>query len=161
MPLVPESFIQEMKRIDRGLFVLWDQYFERFQVMHKDSRTGLIRCIIMIEDEDGSFRPCDNRTLEYLRQNVSWETLNRFPSPKEMGDFLRGKRIDSELKAQERRNEYRKLWNKEHRKYWRAAMDNARRGVLASPSRTKERIIIASGLSPKASKGTRELGLFD
>lgn len=160
-PVISTSFKNEMLKIDPGLFVIWDSYFERFQIMHRCPKTGIVRCIVMVEDDDGGFRQCDNRTLDYLKERVSFETLKRFPRPEEMGRFMREQKEKIKADKENQRSEERKLWNREHKKYWKAALENLRRGVIASPPRTKKTITIAPGLSPKDSHGAVELGLFD
>ena len=160
-PVIPTYFVKAMMSIDNGLFVIWDEYLERFQIMHREPRTGLVRCIVMVEEEDGSFRNCDYRTLDYLKNQVSWETMRRYPRPEEMGRVLREKQAKQKLEREEERNYTRKMWNKEHKKYWKEALDNAARGIHSLPSRIKETITVTAGLSPKHSTGKKELGLFD
>jgi uncharacterized protein YnzC (UPF0291/DUF896 family) len=149
-PVVKKEFIDSMKLIDPGLFLVWNSTLERFQVFHKDFRTGLTRILNTIEDDDGNYIPCDNRTLNFLRDVVAWDVLKKFPEPKDMMNEIRKRKKQKANQEFKDREDYRKEWNKAHRKYWKAAFENLKRGILTTPQKTKIKTISTPGFSPGA-----------
>lgn len=142
MPKAPTSIINALNLVHEGLFAVWNSTLERFQIFYQDKRNGLTRIIMTVEEEDGSYRPLDMRTVNYLTTHVAWDTLDKFPSPQDLWAHLNSKEETKKLKREAYRTEYRKWWNREHRKEWRAALENAKRGIFSSPEERERKIII-------------------
>ncbi len=139
-PAVEKSFDEALKRINPGLYLIWNKTMERFQVFYRDHRNGLVRIICTVEDDDGESIPCDNRTLNFLRDVVAWDTLGKFPEPKEMVETLRKKSQEKLKKEKMNREDFMKWWNKEHRTMWKAAFENMKRGIVWLPEEKKTKI---------------------
>lgn len=141
--VTPKSFLDELQNIpgvNRGLFVVWNSGLERFQVFHKDPRVGITRIVLTVENDDGSYRPLDNRTIEYLKM-VDWDMIGKFPEPKQIGEeFDRQRRIKKE-KWDINRKQFLKDWNRSHRKLWREAINNWKRGIIKTPQEFREKLI--------------------
>ena len=147
-PVIAKTFLDEMSLIDPGLFLVWNEVLERYQVFHKDFRTGLTRILNTVEDDDGNYIPCDNRILTFLRDVVAWDLIRKFPEPADMVGHMRKKAQKKKDGERLSRDQYRKDWNKAHRKYWKAALENAQRGILTTPERTKTKTFTTQGVSP-------------
>lgn len=65
MPTPSESFINELKRIDKNLSVVWNNRRHRWIILHKDAK-GKIYIVILVQYKDGSYKPLDRRTLDAL-----------------------------------------------------------------------------------------------
>jgi len=63
----PDSgFIRSLKAMDPGLFVTWNRVKERWIIYEKGYQSGRDHIVCRVENEDGSFRPLDNRIIESL-----------------------------------------------------------------------------------------------
>jgi len=124
------SFIRQLKKIDKGLSVVFNSLLERFMILWKDPVTKEKRIVITIEEDDGAFRPCDTRALLYCSQVVDWEALHKYPNPIDWyADYVtRKKRAQEKHRAD--RNAERLYWNKHHRGLWKSAFENARSGRM-------------------------------
>lgn len=151
IPVIDKSFVDDLKLINPGLFLIWNTYLERYQVFHKDRRTGLTRIINTVEDDDGNYMQCDNRTLKFLRNVVCWDLMERFPEPKDMIDHMQKKAEAKRTKEFEDREDFRKEWNKAHRKYWKAAYENLCRGIVSVPTPTRTKTFSTIGVKPGSS----------
>jgi hypothetical protein len=138
----PKSFIRDLELIRPGLFPVWNEYLQRFQIFWRDRRTGLTRVIMTVENEDGTFRPLDIRTIIWLSQNVAWDLLDKYPSPQDMYSYLKEAKIKRKLSQEKLREDYRKWINKELRTLWRAAIENARRNIYWLPEKKDKKIYI-------------------
>lgn len=139
---VPKKFQDEAKKVDRGLFILWDNQIERWRVKHKDDRTGLVRDVFLVENEDGTYRDLDMSVVRMLKDCVMWDLVKQFPDPKDIylkviAEWQRRKRAD-----EVRHRGYVLDWNKEHRKEWAEAKKNAERGVFGVPEQYEKKIFI-------------------
>lgn len=138
---ISPSFISQLKCIDRNLSVIWNPLLERFQVIWVDPRTRKAKIVFMCEDDKGQFMPLDGRTLIYCSQNVDWKTLYKYPHADDMFKFFVDLKKNGVAKREQARTEYRKWWNKEHKKEWKVVLDNARKGILSLPDNARERKI--------------------
>jgi len=139
-PKVNKTFTDMLKLVRDDCKLVWNDMIERFQIIHKDKRTGLERIVVTVEDDDGNFTLPDNRAMIKLG-NVYWELIDKYPSPTELwGKFL-GSREDKKKKQKALREEYRKWWNKDHRSQWRKALENFHKGVVRTPP-AENKIII-------------------
>ena len=139
---VSKQFIRDLGLIRRGLTPIWNPKLERFQIFYKDDRTGIERILMTVETPDGGYKDPGFDTIIWISQNVDWGTLDKYPNPSQMAQFFMEKRQEQKTKATELRHEYRKWWNKENRKRWKAAMENAQRGILGLPKEEKRKIIV-------------------
>lgn len=147
-PVVQKTLLDDLKLIDPGLFLVWSADLERFQVFHKDLRTGLVRLICTVEDDEGKYQPFDGRILNFLREVVCWDLIKRFPSPKEMVGYMKEKQKNKNEKSKQERIQYLKDFNKAHRKEWAIALENARKGILGFPEMKKTKVYSAPGITP-------------
>lgn len=65
------AFVKELNRIDPYLFVTWNRAKERWVIYEKGYSTGRDHIVGRVEDEDGSYRPLDQRATNQLRK-VRW-----------------------------------------------------------------------------------------
>lgn len=139
---VDSSFLEQLQKIDPGLFVVWNQMFERFQILWRDERTNITRIVMLIEEDDGSFRPCDARALIYCSRVVDWDALHKYPDPfKWYTDYVASKKQAIDKWKADRKDTI-KYWNKHHRKEWKAALENAQRGVFGVQKEVKKTISV-------------------
>lgn len=125
-----------------GLIPVWNSMLERFQIMYHDRRSGITRLIMTVEEEDGEFRSLDTRTVNWLRDNVAWDSLDKYPNPKDLYEHMtKLKNKNLEVKRTYRK-EFRKWWNKEHREEWKQAYENFKRGILYIPPKKDKKIYI-------------------
>jgi hypothetical protein len=160
-PIIGKNFLESLKLIDPGLYLVWNDMLERYQVFHRDQRTGLKRIIFTVEGDEGNYIPCDNRTLNYLREVVAWDLMHQFPEPKDLVGYMREKKIGREIKAKRDRDDYRKQWNKAHRKYWKTALENLQRGIVTTPERFKSKLITSQGISPGKAEIILPVSFYD
>lgn len=147
-PVVQKSLLNDLKLIDPGLFLVWCSDLERFQVLHKDLRTGLVRLICTVEDEQGNYQPFDQRVLNFLRDVVCWDLIKRFPSPKDLYEHMKEKQNFKKEKSRQERLQYLKDYNKAHRKEWMVALENAKKGIFGFPEIKKTKVFSAHGITP-------------
>lgn len=129
--------------VNPHLRVVWNQLFERYQVLFQDpflKQQNKVKIVYTVEDEEGNFRPLDRRVILWLSVNVCWDLMAQYPEPQDMYHYLKGKKMAAQKKTKKDREEVRKYWNRHHRKEWRAAYENARRGVFGKPEEKKEKI---------------------
>ena len=121
---------------------MWNSMMERFQVFHKDSRSGITRLIMTVETDDGEYMPLSTHTVNYLKTFVAWDLLDKYPRPEDLADYFCKKEETKKLKNEEYRTEFRKWWNKEHRTEWRAVLENCQRGIFGGAPEREKKIII-------------------
>jgi hypothetical protein len=141
----PIGFINDLKAIDPHLVVVWNSELERFQILWLDPVLKKPRIVRTLENDDGTFQPCDQRALIYCSQNVCWNTLYKYPTSDQLWGYFKAKWDLEKKKDREYKNDYRRWWNKEHRKEWKEALENAKKGIFSMPDQQPERKIISIG----------------
>jgi len=125
--MIPDKImVKRIKKYDRHLIVDWDAEKELFAIKRRASDGSLHHCFY-VQNEDGSFRPLDDRVLKELYECDIWK---HFATPGDYHKFIQQKNRDVQLKHDNIRKEYLKWWNKEHKKEWSEALENANRGIL-------------------------------
>lgn len=140
--LIDKKWQNEVKRINRGLYIKWDESFKRWIVRHKDDRTGLDRHVCTVETNDGEYMDLNLGVLRILKDRVAWELIGKFPEPKDLWLYLVKEYKAAKAKAYLDRRAYIQWWNRDHRTEWRAAIENAQRGIFTLPEEQKRNIII-------------------
>ena len=142
---VDPLFLKELRVINPYLKPVWNRLLERYQILYQDARLkqlGTVKIIYTVEDSEGKPMPLDRRTIIWLSSNVCWDLLNQYPEPSDLYHYLKEKRMKAKAKVTENRLDYRKWWNKDHRTEWRAARENALRGVFGKPEEIKKKISV-------------------
>lgn len=78
MPLrsAPSGFMATLKSIDRRLIVMWVDQMNRWVIMREDPDGAkddmgepIYYRVLTVQNEDGSYRDLDQRTIDWLREN--------------------------------------------------------------------------------------------
>lgn len=135
-PTPDKSILKKIKNYDVDLFVEWDVGRERWALKRKDLN-GTIHHIFFVQNDDGSFRPLDERVMHHLYECDIWK---HFKNGADFHKFIQSKNKAVELNHKTIRQDYLRWWNKEHRKEWKAAIENAQRGILWMPEERERKI---------------------
>jgi len=141
-PEIPKGFLKDLRLVRTDIFPIWNKTTERFEIWHKDRRTALNRVVMVVENDDGSYRPLDYRTILFLSNNVAWSLMDRYPRPKEMADWYFGKKHDEYQKQVRKRKDYLKRKIKDEEKLWAEAIDLARKGIFDLPDKKEKKVFI-------------------
>lgn len=152
-PRIPQSFLDSLLLIRRGLHIGWDQKTNRFFIAHEHEYTGLRRVIIYIENKDGSFRMPDQRDLNYLMRVVDWNKIDKYPSCHDLFEAMMTEKDEEKRKKLKRRNEWIKDFIKDNRRGIRQAVRNMWEGKTASPEKPKDKKIFIDSGYQKTSGG--------
>lgn len=87
------DFVNKLYRLDRDLVLCFDREMGRWQIWRKDADSGRLEFIINVINDDGSYRPLDDRTINILK-------MNRFYA--ENPDLLIKTMIDDENERREK-----------------------------------------------------------
>ena len=139
-PSVPQSFLKELHLVRNDIFPIWNKSTNRFEIWHKDRRTGLIRVVLIVQEENGDYRPLDNRTVLYLAERIAWDLLDKYPTPQDMGDYFINRDKSRMEKAQIERVEFLNKWNKENESRWKQALELAQRGILSVKDKKDKKV---------------------
>ncbi|MBP7209569.1 MAG: hypothetical protein KBA02_00070 [Paludibacteraceae bacterium] len=120
------GFLKELKNYDKNLSAEWDRDRGLWAIKRKDHK-GQVHHIFFVQNEDGSYRPLDNRVLEELYECDIWK---HFKDAKEYHKFLQERNKQVKLKEQNLRKEYLEWFHKDNKKEWQDAIDNAKKGIL-------------------------------
>lgn len=142
-PSVDNNFLKMMKLVRDDIMCVWNNMIDRFQIIQKDRRTGTVRIILTVEEDDGSFAHPDQRTILFLSNRVDWEFMDKYPNANDMmAYFMKMKDLKKKKKA-ELRTEYRKAWIKENKRRIKDAMNLFRdKGILWLPEKKEKKIIV-------------------
>lgn len=125
-PSVDASFLKEMKTISRKLFIQWETGLDRWVIWyHGDD--GVDYRIWEVKNEDGSYRPLDNRTLDLLRRA---DMSKQVKDPAYIASEQYNKRkVYIEEQTAKNRDEvlYR---SRQMKTQWKDAVDNASKGII-------------------------------
>lgn len=125
-PSVPQSFVDSLKAVRKGLMLGWDQKVSRFFIAHEHEYTGLRRVIRYCENEDmeGSFRMPDMRDIVYVQKFVDWNKIDMYPEVKDMFDAMIQEKNELKIKKMKQRNKWVQDFIKDNKKRVREAMRN-------------------------------------
>jgi hypothetical protein len=85
--MIDERWQERIKQINSGLYIevkTNEEGYPYYMIMHKDDRTGLVRQVFAILDENGNPCELDFGTLERLQLGIDWEGLGKFREPKDL-----------------------------------------------------------------------------
>lgn len=132
-----------MKLIKPGLFPVWNEMLERYQIFWKDPVSRITRYLMTIEGSNGEFRPIDTRALIYLSQNIAWDMLHEYPEPMETYKALKSEKSARKQIARNKAEDKRKYSIKHDRREWKAALENAKSGIFNDPVKPVEKKIVS------------------
>lgn len=68
-PVPDIEFAKRLAMFDKDLVIAWDRSQKVWQIWRRDPYTAKVEFIISVVNEDGSYRPLDDRTLAILKMN--------------------------------------------------------------------------------------------
>lgn len=139
---VPEHIRKEVERINRGLSIEFDNRIHRWRVKHKDDRTGLVRDVMIVESKDGEYEDLNMGHVRWLREGILWDLISRYPNPKDLYQHIVAEHEKEKNAAYVRHRGYVMDFNRSHRREWKAALENARKGILGRPEQYEKKIIL-------------------
>ena len=140
---VPKRYKEEVKAINRGIYIVWDKKINRWRVKHEDDRTGLVRDILIAENPNTQeYQDLDMSVIRMLKDQVMWNLVEKFKDPKDIYAEIVKERNYRKWKAEMDHRDYRMQWNKDHKTEWKAAVENLKRGITYIPEETKRKIIM-------------------
>lgn len=139
---VPKHIEAEVKRINRGLSIEFDNRIGRWRVKHKDDRTGLTRDVMIVESKNGEYEDLNMGHVRWLKEGILWDLVHKYPNPKDLYQHIVDEHEREKKAAYVRHRGYVLDFNREHRKEWRQAIENAQFGRFYSPTKEEKKIII-------------------
>lgn len=91
-----KDFVKDLKNISRDLDVIWSPYLERWCIFYKAQNKVTYR-VTEVQEDDGSYRPLDRRTLDKLRE---WDSHRN----SDEAEVIAKKQYDNYYKEHLRRN---------------------------------------------------------
>lgn len=137
----PKKFVDDLKLCNPHCFPVWNFKEGRWYIFWRRGQEEA-RIVLCVENEDGTYRPLDIRTILWISSNVAWDLLYMYPKANDMYQYLKNKKDVTKKKTGEHREDYRKWWNKDHRTEWKKAYENLRSGIYWAPEPDKKKIII-------------------
>lgn len=139
---VEKRWQDEVKNINRGLYIKWNNQAHRWEVRHKDDRTGMDRNVLLVETDKGEYEDLNMGIIRHLKFGVQWDLVEQFKDPKEM--YLEIKRRHEEFKTKQRleRMGFVMDFNREYKREWKAALENAAKGLWSDPRAKEKEIFI-------------------
>lgn len=149
-----EGFLKDLRGVSPDLWVEWNRDLERWVIWYRSPDNQDHR-ITEVKNEDGSYRPLDNRIIELLKQ---WDMSTKVNHH----SYYFSKQYENVKKHKEetrRRNREEALAkSRELGSQWNRAIDNANKGIFND--RQLGRKVIYSFAPPKEVSQTllRKLG---
>lgn len=141
----PREFLVELKKVHPRLSVVFEKGLDRWVVWFKGN-DGVDYRIWEVKNEDGSYRPLDQRTIDLLyRADMSRQIKD--PSYIVAEQLQRRERYLEEQKAKYR--EEMRLKNREMKSQWVDAIDNASRGIVSDSQLYEKKIFSIPSTSVK------------
>lgn len=135
---VSEAFIKDMKLIDYNLRVVFNRLSRRWEVYRYSK--GAYHWILEVQNDDGSYRPLDQRTIKKLREMdiiCCWGSVANYErhldEKQKKWQDNKQREYDYELKCDLR----------DDRKLWQMAAENFRSGIINNPPIQKDRKIMS------------------
>lgn len=139
-PSVQKSFLKELHLVRNDIFPIWNKSTEKFEIWHKDRRTGLLRVVMIVENEDGTYRPLDNRTVLYLSQSVAWNLMDKYPTPHDMAEYFLERDKNRVDKARRDRVDFLNKWINDNKSRWEKAYELAKSGIMSLPDEKEKKV---------------------
>lgn len=84
----PKRISRKLKDINSGLYCRWNGLFNKWQVMHKDTRTSLLRRVGYVQTHDGNYMditdPRVDKYLYDLSKNIPWDLVAKYDTTDEI-----------------------------------------------------------------------------
>lgn len=121
----PEEFLRKLGEISSRLSVVWTPELERWVVWYKDPDGGEHR-ITECKNEDGSYRPLDDRLINLLKMSDMSSKIAH--SSYFLDKQFENAKIEKEKQKRKHREEAL-LRSKDKKSLWKKAIANAERGI--------------------------------
>ncbi len=138
-PSVPRHYLDELKLIDRRLYLAFSCDNERWEVYRTDSK-GQLHWVLRWENEDGSFRQLDPRLFTKLREI---DIIARYGSVANYENYLDSKLAKWKDDKNKEDNHELECDLKSDRHLWQRAAENFRSGIVNDPPEQRDRKIIS------------------
>jgi len=145
----PDSyFVEQLEGIDKNLSVKWNVHLERWVIWYK-SQDGRTYRILEVEDEDGTYRQLDARTIHWLKQH---DTHNSDEDPvKRIDRMLEASKMARSKAVHEHREEVKYKARQKASQFLAAAENFYYNGVF-SANQLDNKKIISIGAKPSANE---------
>lgn len=128
-PNYEPRYLKQIKDYDPELDIYWHEEYERWGLRRKAE--GKWHHCFFVNNDDGSYRPIDDRLIEEIWQCDLWRHFgNDEEAGRKLHAFIQAKRAEANLKEKNLRHEYLEWYNKEHKKDWEVTFENFKRGKL-------------------------------
>lgn len=129
IPSFDKEYLRQIQEYDPNLNIIWDADFERWAI--KRFAEGKWHHCFFLNEEDGSYRPVDNRLIKDIWECDLWKNFgNDEGAGKRLHEFIQEKRFQANLKEKTLRREFLAWYNRDHKTEWKEAIENAKRGQL-------------------------------
>ena len=90
MSISLERANDELKKIERGLFieVASNSHGKYYKIRHKDDRTGLVRDIHSVLDDEGKPTSLSMGDIKQVLHGVDWDKMRKYQDPQKMADAI-------------------------------------------------------------------------
>ncbi len=139
---VPKLFRESLKTFRKGLDVVWVGVMQRFAIVHIHEYTKQFRVIRIVETPDGEFRYPDVRDINYIKLNVNWELMDKYPDFRDLGEQLLKERRDRTAKKKKARQEFIKDFIRDNKWIKQAVRDFWETGKTGPAQKPRESKII-------------------
>lgn len=139
-PKPEKSFLDALKLYRDDLKLSFQKQIERYTICHVDKRNGLTRVVRIIEQEDGQFRLPDIRDINYCKEYVMFDVLDKYPDPADMYFWYKNLKEKKEKEAKKKRSDFIKDFIKDNKKRWQIAIEKAKSGILHDPTAPENKI---------------------
>lgn len=136
-PSIESGFLDKLRNVSPRLYTKWERGLDRWVIWYK-GKDGQDYRIWEVKNEDGSYRPLDDRTIE-LMQRADMSKQVGDPAYIASEQYRKRKQYIEEAKEQSRleaKYRGRQLGNKR----WVDAIDNAARGITKDSQLRQKKI---------------------
>ena len=145
---VPEKYQKEVKKINRGLYIVWDdkagwvEPYGRWVIRFKDDRTGLDRKAVVVQDKDGKRSELNLGVLRMIKGSVRWDLVEKFPDPEKIYEELMYEHKLADFNIEMDRKAALMDFVNDNKSMYRDARRNAKKGIFDRPQERERKIII-------------------
>jgi hypothetical protein len=120
---------KRIARIQRGLFVEREikDNKEYYIIKFKDDRTGSIRNVMTVQDENMNPMPLDLSIIRGLKENYDWDMVLKHPNPDKYAQAVIDKYRENKRKKELEQMGFRFDFIKEHKKIFDEIIRNPHR----------------------------------
>lgn len=90
MKKCPSSFNRKLKDINSGLFCMWNGRFNKWQILHKDPKTALIRRVSYVQTPTSTYMELDDprvdKMLYHLKKSIPWDLVQKYDTTEQILD---------------------------------------------------------------------------